>query len=143
MAVTAAVFGVLGSVSSYSAQKKQQKAQKFAAKKQQRIADIRARRERMQLTKARRAAIAQEQNRAAGSGVSTSTSSGAIGSITSQTTSSLATGNQVGALNREISNRNISASNSAQQYTNIFAATQIGQDIFEAKKTTDSIFKNS
>ena len=141
-------LGVLGALQSRSAgkdaaraQKEQQKAQAFAAKKQQRIADIRASRERLAMIKARRVAQATVENRSQASGTPTSADAGAIGSINSQTSSSMSVGQKVGMANREMSIFNAESSNRAQGFLDSAGNAQANADLFAAGSNVASIFK--
>ena len=126
-----------------AAQKEQAKAQAFQAAKAQRIADIKAQRERVKLVRQKRAAVAEQQNRQSASGVSTSTTSGAIGSIASQTASSMSAGDRITKLASEASIFNQQASANAQGFMNSAGTSQNAADIFAAAGTVASIFKKT
>ncbi len=112
----AAGAAILGAGSSISAKRQAAKAQRNQAEKQRKIADIRAQRERVQAVRARRRAVAQVQAAELASGVSTSTSSGTIGSIRSQTSSAIGAGQRISLLNEEISIFNQRATSKAASF---------------------------
>ena len=150
MAVTTGVLAVIGTASNYQASRKQQAAQKAqaaaaanAAKKAARIADIKAQRERVKLVRQRRTAIAEQQNMAEATGISTSTTSGAIGSISSQTSSSISAGDRITQLAADASIFNQTASANAQGLMNSAGNYQNAADIFNAAGEIRSIFKQT
>lgn len=82
-------------------QAKMAEASRKREEAQQRIADIKAQRERRQAVRQQRIATGQAVASAEASGVSSTTTEGAIGSITSTTASNLAAGAKVQGISRE------------------------------------------
>lgn len=135
MAFTAAT-----AVSSYQAQKKQAAGQRTMAEAQQKemetrqkMADIKARRERLQtIRKARVARMTMEAQAARGGGLESSSFAGATGSIQSQEAGSVGTAMQLTSMAREQTIFNINASKQAQGYMDQASQWQGYQTIFEA-----------
>lgn len=135
-----AVFTVASAVTSYQSQKKQAAAQGKMAEAQrkemetrQKIADMKARRERLQtIRKARVARMTMEAQAARGGGLDSTAYAGASGSVTSQAAGSIGTSTAIGQLAREQTIFNINASQEAQGLMNQASNWAGMQTIFSA-----------
>jgi fatty acid/phospholipid biosynthesis enzyme len=140
------VFTAATAIASYTSQERQADAQStlMEAKRKemdtnQRIADIKARRERLNtIRKSRMARMKMEASAARGGALDSSAFAGASGSLVSQTRSSIGTAGVISNLAREQSIFNRQASQSAQSSMDS-ASTWAGlQTIFSAGSSIES-----
>ncbi len=146
MAATAAASVVQGRKAGKSAEasrREQARASAFVAKKQQRIADIKSQRERIQLARKMRLARAEQQNKQAASATRSSGGSGRLATIASQTSSAFNRADRLTSLAAEASIFNQNASASAQSYLDSAGRSQRASDMFTAAGTVASIFKTT
>lgn len=143
MGVAVALTAV-GMVMGHSAQRKQAKAQRkqedaarASAKAQQRIADIRAKQNRLAAAKEQRRTLAAQQNISASSSITSSGSAGFIGSIQSQYANALSTSNQISSIARQNSIFNQQAS---AQASNLYGSAAKWEGLADLTTGASTIF---
>lgn len=143
----AAAVGAVSSVVAMRDQRKASKAQQRAQRKQaeanKRIADIRAQRERVTAARKKRRAIATAQAAEQSSGVTTTATSGFIGSVNSQSASASQRGSAVDSLNAEVSIFNQQQSQAAQGFMDSSGRASEFGDIAKGVGTVSSMFQKT